>query len=191
MVKVKICGLTNRDDAEWAAQCGADFLGFVLEPTSPRCVGSGWSPKWLLELGVPTVAVFGVVAEAVASEFDYVQAHTWNEFADERGRFVVTRIRAEREAVLPQIRAQDWSLLDAYHPNHHGGAGIRTDVELARALASIRRVFLAGGLSPDNVAEAIQDVNPAGVDVSSGVEKSPGLKDRQKVLDFIQAAKGQ
>lgn len=189
---VKICGLTNQADAEWAAECGADALGFVLHPASPRFVTPEAAASIATRLGpfTLTVAVFGEVAAGVnLAAFAAVQG-VGAVRVQGRRRIETLRLRAGMEPPSEDLlRAQeaDAILLDAYDPSAYGGTGHRVDWDWAAAFVrhSERPVVLAGGLDPDNVADAIRHVRPYAVDVASGVEGSPGHKDRAKVRDFI------
>lgn len=193
---VKICGLRTAADAQWAQECGADLLGFVFEPSSPRYVGApDWSPEWIASLATPKVAVFGPMLHDVAEGFDFIQAHTWPE-AWTASRPVVPVVRVGVELQLQQLPEANVVLLDAYDPHHHGGSGLRIEADAARtAIEAMRnarpgtKVILAGGLTPENVAEAIRTLRPDGVDVSSGVESSPGVKDHGKIKAFLEAAR--
>jgi len=192
LIKVKICGLTNLDDALWAVECGADAVGFVFEPSSPRFVGRFDGARSIasqIPESVLTVAVFGALPEVLELPVGirWVQA-TSGVFP--KGYGSIRGIRGGASPSPPDPNA-DMLLVDAYDPVRHGGTGELADWTFAAELvrSETRPVILAGGLTPDNVASAIQAVNPAYVDVSSGVEASPGVKDRHKVRDFIQAAK--
>lgn len=192
MTGVKICGLTNIDDALWAVERGADAVGFVFEPSSPRYVGlfdrASSIPSQIPE-GVLTVAVFGVLPERVElpSGIRWIQA---SEGAFPPGYRTIRALRGAASPIQLDPEA-DMLLIDAYDAVRHGGTGKMADWEFAAEVvrSEARPVMLAGGLTPDNVAAAIRAVRPAFVDVSSGVEASPGVKDRSKVRDFIQAAK--
>lgn len=191
MIKVKICGLTNLDDALWAVECGADAVGFVFEPSSSRYVGlfcgATEIPSQIPE-GVLTVAVFGALPEAVElpSGIRWIQA---TEGAFPPGYRTIRALRGAAWAE-PDPGA-DMLLVDAFDPIRQGGTGELADWTFAAELvrSETRPVMLAGGLTPDNVAAAVLAVLPAFVDVSTGVEASPGVKDRCKVRDFLQAAK--
>lgn len=197
VIEVKICGLTRLEDVEWAIECGADRLGFVFEPSSPRYVGE--NSAFLdaiarLDPAIPRIAVFGPAPVAFEDpRFAAVQA------IGQRPSGTMTFIRAIRleqasnvESVLQQAGDADSFLLDAHSPVAFGGTGRRVDWGLAAEIVRSTPVpvFLAGGLGPDNVAEAIRIVQPAGVDVSSGVEEAPGIKSRERVRRFIEAARG-
>jgi phosphoribosylanthranilate isomerase len=204
VVRVKICGLNRIQDAELAAEIGADALGFVFEPSSPRCV-SDKVLDWIERLLPPwplRVAVFGIERKIeMARAFDGVQAVELTGENPTRQRLQVYRLgqqvspEARPDAVAEACAAAeraDLLVLDAAAgPGVYGGTGKMVDWSLAAEIIQSvpRPVALAGGLTPDNVAEAIQTVKPYAVDVSSGVEASTGIKDPVKIRDFIQAAR--
>lgn len=202
MVKIKICGLTNSVDAIAALEAGADALGFVFYEASPRHVGFSKATEIVRELPpfVSKVGVFvnpsrDLVLSAVRQcGLDAIQFH-----GDEPPEFC--RAFAPTKAIKAfRIRGSDpfvdgapypsetW-LLDGCVDGQWGGSGVRFDWEVARAVATSHRVILAGGLQPENVAEAIRKVQPYAVDVSSGVESAPGKKDHAKIRDFIAAVR--
>jgi phosphoribosylanthranilate isomerase len=195
MTRVKICGLTNREDAQVAIDSGADALGFVFERTSPRFIGEEF--EWIAELPpLPLkVAVFGRVDRTVPRGiFDAVQGVEWDVLSTpSTKRLHAIRLRAGQTAedISRMTVAASAILLDAYRADAFGGTGERVDWELAAEIVrlSSRPIILAGGLEPDNVAEAVRIVRPFAVDVSSGVESSKGRKDHAKVRDFIAAAR--
>ncbi len=198
---IKICGLTNTADAQFAIEAGADYLGFVLYPDSPRgiTVGALAKIRETLLQSIPLVAVMVNPSVAAAREAvevggaAFVQVHG----AVDHANFVDfpyplwRAVRAGGSMLDPEPR--DWPaeryLVDAAVPGQHGGTGVRADWRVAARLASKYPVMLAGGLTPEVVAEAIGVVRPAGVDVSSGVEGLPGRKDHALVRAFIQAAR--
>jgi phosphoribosylanthranilate isomerase len=203
MTKVKICGITSLDDALLAAEAGADALGFVFFEKSPRNVEPERAARIIAALP-PFVQVVGLFVNA---ELQYV-----NETADRCGLDIVQLhgeespdyCRAVRRRVMKALRVQGMEslapmaeyqvagfVLDAYSPNAYGGTGATFDWECAIAAKEKGTVILAGGLGPDNVAAAVAKVAPYGVDVSSGVEHSPGQKDPEKVRQFIRKAKGE
>lgn len=187
---VKICGLREQADAELAAELGADLIGFIHEPTSKRFVGAGFSPSWLAQIEVPKVAVYGPVTAPPEPAFSYIQAHTWPEaWSDPRRRIVTYRVGSGQP--LPDTSDADYVLLDAFDTHQHGGSGKVIDWDVAADLVAQLTVpvLLAGGLNPDNVAEAIRRVRPAGVDVSSGIEKAPGIKDSERLRAFVENAR--
>ncbi len=197
MTRIKICGLTQARDAELAAELGAHALGFVHEKTSPRYVGDDL-PAWIGRIApfVPKVAVFGRVDRpALKSVFDLVQGAEWDVYPEAAAKRLHTlRLRPGTKAadLVQQTVDAAALVLDAHHETSYGGTGQRLDWDLAAEIVqrAVRPVILAGGLTPENVADAIRRVRPYAVDVSSGVEDGrPGLKDPQKLRDFIQAAR--
>jgi phosphoribosylanthranilate isomerase len=197
VTRVKICGLTNAHDSEAAIDAGADALGFVFERTSPRFVGEG-ELAWLSVLPpVPVkVAVFGRVDRPVPKGlFDVVQGVEWEVFpepAPKRIHAIRLRPGQKPQDVVDTLVHANLVVLDAFSQAGWGGTGERVDWELAAEVVRLSHtpIMLAGGLTPDNVAEAVARVKPFGVDVSSGVEERPGVKDIGKVSAFVQAAKG-
>lgn len=193
--RIKLCGLTNPRDAELAVGLGADAIGFVLEPSSPRYVGE--SATWIDALPpVPQkVAVYGPLLDAPdRNRFDLIQASTWDDLSTaEAKRILALRIRPSEivQELLKLPVGCGAILLDAYRDGAYGGTGHTIDWTLAAEIVkqSGLPVFLAGGLTPDNVASAIHSVKPFAVDVSSGIESSPGVKDRVKMRDFVQAVR--
>lgn len=198
MVRVKICGITRMEDLQAVAESGADAVGFVFEPSSPRYVGGCDDLLLLLESTSPfltRVAVFGKlydVGEAVWSRVDAVQFVHEEELVHlplHLRRIRAIRLRSEEDmARARQLSAEaDALLVDAYHPHKMGGTGEQADWRLARLIREETKVplILAGGLNAQNVREAIRQVMPYAVDVSSGVEIAPGRKDHQKIKEFV------
>lgn len=201
-VKVKICGITSATDGLLAIEAGADALGFNFYDASPRYVTPGAAaliirqlPPFVIKVGVFVDAPPDLVLEAISHcGLNVLQFHG-NETPDYCGQFGLMTMKAFRirdasslEA-LEQYATDAW-LLDAYAAGSPGGTGERFNWDLAvQAQRFGRPIFLAGGLTPENVAEAIQQVRPYAVDVASGVEASPGRKDPAKVRAFIQAAR--
>jgi phosphoribosylanthranilate isomerase len=197
---VKICGVTSIDDALACVDAGADAVGFNFWPRSTRHVPVERAAAIAKRLP-PNVRTFGVfvdpsevdVDRAFASgAIDLVQLHG-DETPDFCRRFSGRYIKALRlrdDASLARMAEYncDFVLVDADTPGY-GGSGERADVALAARAAAARRVILAGGLTPDNVAAAVAAVRPYGVDVAGGVEREPGVKDWIKVAAFVQAAK--
>jgi phosphoribosylanthranilate isomerase len=202
MTRVKICGITNIEDALHAAGQGADALGFVFYPGSPRYVEPEAAREIIAQLP-PFVVAVGLFVNASPQRvreihdfcaLDRVQLH-----GDEDPRLVplpprqvikAVRVRGEESLHDPGFWADHPLLFDAWSDRGFGGTGQTFDWQLAAALAEKYRIILAGGLTPDNVAAAIAAVHPYGVDVASGVERSPGIKDKDKVAAFIAVAKG-
>jgi len=201
-VKVKICGITNVEDAQAAIAAGADLLGFVFAEESPRCVSieqaatiAAIVPPYVVRVGLFVNAPEELVMHAMnACGLQLLQFHG-EESADYCRQFGAMCMKAFRvkgpETIqsLAEFPTDAW-LLDAFVSGQRGGTGLAFNWDLAvDAIQLGRPVFLAGGLTPDNVGEAVRKVQPYGVDVSSGVESSPGKKDHAKVRQFIQAAK--
>ena len=200
MVKIKICGITDRDDALHAIDCGADALGFVFYDHSPRAITRTRAQAIIAALP-PFVTVVGLfvnedprTVREIADEcgLDVIQYHG-DESPETVGlapRRSIRALRVRESDTLDEINRYPASglLLDAWVAGAFGGTGVLCNWEIAAAIAKKRPVILAGGLTPENVAAAIQAVRPYGVDVSSGVEATPGRKDRKKVAAFISAA---
>jgi len=201
-VRVKICGITNLPDAQVAVEAGADALGFNFYEKSPRCVSpataaeiSRAQPPFTLRVGVFVNPSEELVRRAIGEcGLNLLQFHGDEppEFCTQFGLMSMKAFRvrdAESLKELAKYHTDAW-LLDAYVSDTFGGTGEKFNWHLAAELPkSGRPVFLAGGLTPENVAEAIRQVQPFGVDVSSGVESSPGRKDPGKVCSFINSAK--
>lgn len=199
-IRVKICGITNVEDALAAVECGASALGFMFfEGSSRRVVIS--VAAGIIEQLPPFVAKVGVFVNPSAEEVrrvigetgvDTLQFHGEESPAFCRG-FGLKAIKAFRvrdESVLEELRkyGQEAWLLDSYVAGQHGGTGQPFRWEIARAAVSLgRKVILAGGLTSENVGAAIRAVQPYGVDVSSGVESAPGKKDAEKMKRFLEA----
>jgi len=201
MTKVKICGITSLEDALMAVEAGADALGFVFFDKSPRSIEPGRAARIIAELP-PFVQVVGLFVNASldfvnltadSCRLDIVQLHGDESpsycQAVRRRVMKVFRVRG-MESLAPMADYQVAAfLLDAYSPNAYGGTGASFDWDCALAAKGHGPIILAGGLDPDNVASAVARVVPYGVDVSSGVESSPGRKDAEKVRRFIREAK--
>jgi phosphoribosylanthranilate isomerase len=206
--RVKICGLTRREDAELAIELGADALGFVFEPSSPRYVGDNPDIVRFVGAAAPytfCVAVYGPVG-TMHPGFQAIQFEQEGE-AGRSGTVLPAGILTLRfepgtpadmaiEAARVHLRnrrtfAIRGILIEANHPEQHGGTGVRLDLDFATTFAAKCPVpvILAGGLTPDNVAEAIRMVRPYAVDVSSGIEERLGVKSALMMRDFIQAAR--
>jgi phosphoribosylanthranilate isomerase len=202
---IKICGITRAQDAKAAASLGADAIGVVLYSKSPRAV----QVKDLAGIvaGLPdelvVVALFvnpepELVQEVVASNtVDLLQFHG-DESAEFCGQFGLPymkaiAVRAESDLVskLDAFKTAKYILLDSYDPIMPGGTGKTFDWNRVRELSERQqaRLVLAGGLGPENVSKAIQMVGPFGVDVSSGVEASKGIKDLTKMKSFIEGVR--
>jgi len=200
MTAVKICGITRQEDAEAAARFGATFVGFVLWPNSPRHATLSQLkgivptlPQWVTPVGVFVDPTTDEIVAAVDAGIRVAQVHgrapVWA-----NGQPPVRVIRAVHlaprgEGIEPAID-DDTVLLDAHDPEKPGGTGQTVDWRRAALVAQSRRVILAGGLTPANVRQAINQVQPYAVDVASGVESSPGIKNHELIRAFVEAALG-
>jgi len=202
MTLVKICGLTNIHDTLDAIELGADYLGFNFYPDSPRFLEYEQAQILFDEIptNIPKVGVFvnedpkKVLDLAIELGIDMLQFHGDEspESLNGIGRPWYKAFRLKEGANLQQIpKFQcDWILVDAYSEKAYGGTGITAPWDLVREAGRFgKEIILAGGLTPENVAVAVATVKPFMVDVTSGVESSPGQKDRHKMEVFISKAK--
>jgi phosphoribosylanthranilate isomerase len=211
MVQIKICGITNLPDARAAVAAGADMLGFNFYRRSPRFIepqGARSIIKSLRETdSVQDVRMVGVfvnqTVEAVAHiakgvELDAIQLHgdESTEFCEQLknilpNQFLIKVIRADGDAIEgAQEYGVDAIMLDAFDRELRGGTGRTIDWDLAnQARAAVPRLFLAGGLSPENVQEAVAKVQPYAVDACSALESSPGRKNTERVEAFVRAVR--
>ena len=192
---VKICGITRLHDAQAAVEHGASAIGFNFWPSSPRFIDP-YRARTIARALPPFIATVGVFVNqpreyvnGVASllPLTVVQLH-----GDESPAFAASLSRPVLKAVTRPERSSDWPsnvmlLVDAHDPAKRGGTGHTADWRLASALARERRIVLAGGLTPNNVADAINAVQPWGIDVSSGVEEAPGIKDERRIAALFAA----
>ncbi len=201
MTKVKICGITTIEDALLAVEAGADALGFVFFGKSPRYVTPERAAK-IIAMLPPFVQVVGLfvnaslaVVNATAEQcrLDIVQLHGHEtpDFCFGVARRVVKGFRVKNITSLDHMDEYKVAgyLLDAYSPKSFGGTGLTFNWETAQVARKFGPIILAGGLTPDNICQAIEQVRPYAVDVSSGVESTPGRKDPAKVREFIRRAK--
>jgi phosphoribosylanthranilate isomerase len=197
---LKICGITRLTDALHAVHCGATTLGFVFWPQSPRYVAPERAGEIIAELPPQTTAVGVFVNEpvdtiravAARSGIRAVQLHGDEspEYAGELKWPVFRALSvAAADAEADAWPAETTFLLDTIDPVRRGGTGTTVDWTKAAAIAHSRRVVLAGGLTPYNVADAIRAARPHGVDVSSGVEEAPGVKSFDKIARFLENAR--
>lgn len=193
---IKICGLTRRGDAEAAVAAGADLLGFVFRAGTPRALDPE-EAGWLLDLeGVPKVGVFldaplaevARVRDRLALEWIQLHGDEPEAYLDALGSRVIRRLPVDGAIRWDRVARLAERCLPLFDPGAGDGRAWGWQV-LADRPAGIR-FGLAGGLSPDNVAEAVRVVRPTLVDVSSGVEASPGIKDHAKIREFVSAARG-
>jgi phosphoribosylanthranilate isomerase len=205
MTMVKICGLTNLHDARWAWECGADLLGFVFVPSSPRCVTQEEAAAITERLAAEgcQAKLVGVFASQPLEQVGQVVKRCSLDLAQLHGGEEPEYVGRLRIPVIIGTRVRegiDWDelashrawayLLDSYDPKKLGGTGHAWDWELLRgARRTDLRLIIAGGLTPDNVPSLVRQLKPWGVDVSSGVEAAPGRKDPDKVARFIECVR--
>ena len=197
MIKVKICGITNKEDALYAAGCGANALGFIFYEKSPRYIEPD-DAKTIIAALPPFVTTVGVFVNkdfndirdiTLLTGVTVVQLH-----GDESPSYcnlvegkLIKAIRVKNYSSIEGLKKYDVDvfLLDSFDKNSFGGSGLTFDWKLAEKAKQYGKIILAGGLTPDNVEEAVKKVVPYGVDVNSGVEKKPGIKNKNKVKEFI------
>ncbi len=198
---IKICGLTRPDDARLAVEAGATAIGMVFWPNSPRAVTLAQAEAIAGAVGSEILTV-GVFVDATRDQLDLVmrrvplgavQLHGQESpgFVEVLPWPVIKAVAVPAAGPLPDL--SPWTgvrvLLDVHDPERRGGTGQTVDWERAAALAATRPVILAGGLNPGNVAHAVRQVRPAGIDVSSGVERSPGVKDQARMRALVEAVR--
>ena len=194
---VKICGMTRPEDAEAAVAYGAGAIGFIMWPDSPRLVAPERARDIVARLPIGTLAVGVFVNQrlddvnALADRIGltHVQLHgdETPDYARGVERAVIKATSAFGDDALAGWPSDTTWLVDARDPVRRGGTGRTADWLAAAEFARTRRVLLAGGLTPENVAEAIDTVRPYGIDVSSGVESAPGIKDRDLMKRLFEA----
>ncbi len=204
-IKIKICGMTNPQDAEAAIEAGADALGFVFYAKSPRSIEPAVAKRIIAHLP-PFVLPVGVFVnqdrDTIRNVFDecglaFAQLHgdETPTFCESLGRPVLRALRLRDRSSLLALAEYKGRMgvrgfvVDAFLTQAYGGTGETVDWSLAHEVARVAPVILAGGLTSGNVQEAIRHVQPYGVDVSSGVELSPGQKDHEKIRSFTQAVR--
>lgn len=199
-VKVKICGVCTVEDARAAAAAGADFLGLNFHPESPRYV----EPERARELAeaVPGTALVGVFVDAPRERVETIAATVGLAAVQFHGDEDVAYCRDWPWRTIKALRARpgvdliglaagyptDYLLLDSFAPGRTGGTGVALDPASATGLPAAR-LFVAGGLRPETVADVVRALRPYAVDVASGVEERPGRKDHGKIEEFIRRAK--
>jgi len=194
-VKLKVCGVTSLEDARAAIDCGAEYLGFNFYPKSPRYIAPQ-SARAIIEQLPDEVVSAGVFVNeprpADVAEILRVSGARMAQLHGDESPGYCAAVGAERVIKALRIgddfdarRVLDYPaaaiLLDAFDAKLYGGTGKTTDWAIARDAAKLTKIFLAGGLSPDNIIEAIRAVEPFAVDVNSGVESAPGRKDASKL----------
>jgi phosphoribosylanthranilate isomerase len=204
MTRVKVCGIRRREDALLAVELGADALGFVFWPGSPRAVAVEQVREITdaLPSFVSTVGVFvnqplpEIMAMAASARLTTIQLHGDEDASvyAECGRRVIKALPVGADFTLSavdSVPAEMTVLLDAHDPVRRGGTGRPIEWTLATAAARLRPVILSGGLTSENVGRAVETVHPYAVDVSSGVESAPGIKDEGKLRAFFAALREQ
>ncbi len=199
MVRVKICGLTRLGDALHAAACGADALGFITWPGSKRFIATADLARLRRELP-PFVQTVGVTVNATPTEvvdlwkktgIGAVQLH--GDETPEAYRGLPMPVIKVFRSPPPVTDLEAWDavafMADGAAAAHYGGSGVTADTATVEALAATGRLILAGGLMPETVADAVRRTRPYAVDVASGTEAAPGIKDPDKVRAFIAHAK--
>jgi len=203
MTKIKICGITRTEDALAAAGHGADFLGFIFVPSTPRYVEperaaeiaaavreQGNAPKFVGVFRDASTDYILAIAQLVG--LDVVQLHGGESEDDIRDLGIPAVKTLRVNDVLPETHATPsaaWLLFDTYDERRAGGTGRSFDWTLLTGYARSKPFFLSGGLGPDNIAAAISLVRPDAVDVGSGVEESPGVKDHGKLRRLFERIK--
>ena len=202
MVEVKICGLTTVDDAVRCIEAGADAIGLNFWPGSPRHVDVP-TARAIVEVCADRAAMVGVFVDFTLDQVREVLRQTGISWAqlhgDERPELVAELLPNAYKAIgvkdgsaieLARSYPGEHLLLDAGVPGMPGGTGLSFDWDIAATVAKERKLTLAGGLTPDNVVDAVRAVRPFRVDVASGVESAPGRKAPDLVRRFVEAAKG-
>ena len=217
MTRVKICGITNIADARCAASAGADLLGFIFYRDSARYVTPAQAGEITsalqAEFGAAAPRMVGVFVDVPVNEITETAATAGLDLAQLHGAETPEMVHALRVRAFKAIRSRTLEgaraalekydghsdgcdrndmpslLIDAYHPLERGGTGLRADVAVAQWLSRRCRLLLAGGLTPENISDAITLIKPWGVDVSSGVEVTKGIKDHILVRAFIAAVR--
>lgn len=207
-VRIKICGITRRQDAEAAADLGVDYVGLNFYEESPRCVSTSQAKEIIATLPSATQAVGLVVNRpwdetwrlAADLSLSFVQIYGSHDTAPPDAALAIIPAFAVRdeqslrhiERYLALLRGAGIApaavLVDAHVPGLHGGTGRTAPWDLLADFDCGVPLLLAGGLTPENVAQAVRKVRPWGVDVASGVEASPGVKDREKMKRFAAEA---
>jgi phosphoribosylanthranilate isomerase len=200
-VKVKVCGMTNLKDALVAVEEGADAVGFIFYKKSPRSVTMKIVREIILELP-PFVDTVGVFVDETAEQINKIADSCNLDMIQLHGDESPTFCKRIRRRVIKAFRVKDMQsvkklssfqvsgfLLDTFSKDLHGGTGKVFDWNLALPAKKFGPIIMAGGLTPNNVQQAIRQVRPYGVDVCSGVESEPGIKDHKKIKAFLKNVK--
>jgi len=199
MIKIKICGITNTEDALWAVDLKVDALGFIFSD-SPRRVKPE-IVQGIIELLPPFISSVGVfvnedrkkveeIAESCGLTTLQFHGRESPSYCEEFKQKIVKALRIENKDILEKaVRYKDKVdayLLDTYSPSKYGGTGKTFDWRIAKEIKEFGLpIILSGGLNPENIREAISEVEPYGVDVSSGIEERPGKKNLEKLINFV------
>lgn len=199
--KIKICGITNIKDAQAAAEFGTDALGFIFYKESKRYVDPEVAKSIISSLP-PFITTVGVFVNQELDEISQIKETTGIQVAqlhgDETPEFVssipfnsIKVIRVKDKSDLDKVAQYSAQaiLFDTYSDKEYGGTGESFDWEILNDLSSTKKIILSGGLNSENILEAVKIVRPYAVDVSSGVEDTPGRKDHTKIKKFIEAIK--
>ena len=210
VVRVKICGITRKEDLDAAVESGADAVGFVVGvASSPRNLPLTEAERLIRQVPPFVKSVLVTVPRSIADFSDYeklnpdaIQVHgeKLNSAESVRRklpntmliRSINAQVANDFDAVSRAAKLFDAVLLDSFAEGQYGGTGLVHDWEMSKRVKQFiqpKPLILAGGLNPENVAEAVRTVRPYGVDVSSGVEQQPGIKSHQKIVEFIKNAK--
>ncbi len=197
---VKICGITRLSDAQVAVACGASAIGFIFWPKSRRWVEPEQAraiarelPPFVTPVGVfvdETVERINAIADLVGLGAVQLHGDEAPEMVERLARPVVKAIGRIDEGVAARWPDRVTMLVDADDRVNYGGTGARADWTGAARLAAARRTILAGGVNPENVVEAVATVRPFGIDVSSGVEDAPGIKNPERIRALFEALRG-
>jgi phosphoribosylanthranilate isomerase len=196
MTAIKICGITREADAGLAVSLGANAIGFVLWPKSPRHAEmarvkaiTATLPPFVTPVGVFVDPTADDIARGAQAGLRLAQIHGRVPVASALPVLRAVHLGENEEGLDVEVGPIETILLDAHDPVLHGGTGRTVDFDRAASIAKRRRIVLAGGLTPANVRDAINVVKPYAVDVASGVEAEPGIKDPAKLRAFITAVK--
>ncbi len=204
MTKIKICGITNYEDAKNAADLGADFLGFNFYSKSPRYLDKN-AAKSIINKIQDNIFKVGVFVNEdinkINEMMDFCNIDLIQLSGDEDSQYVNKLKKSTKKKIIKTFRIKngfdiknldlfdsDYVMLDSFKEGFYGGTGERFDLNLIKN-ADNKKLFLAGGLNDANVKEAIQKLNPFAVDVCSSIESEPGKKDFNKMKRFIEAAR--
>ena len=197
---VKVCGITREQDARVAVECGASAVGFIFWPTGKRYIDPDRAAAIVRTLP-PFVTPVGVFVDESADHVNDVARRVGLGAVQLHGSEPVSMLYAVERPVVKAVSQVDAStattwpgrvrlLVDAHDPVNHGGTGRKADWHAAAQLAAVRPILLAGGITPENVVDAVTTVQPFGLDVSSGVEDAPGLKNPDKIRALFDALRG-